>query len=113
MEYTIYSGYAYSSNERECSQANAKVCKYLNEKYKCLDVSDSYGRHQEPTKEQLDQYDFIYSREDYDRYIHAIIYKCPEELDNDERAVIVSNGSLYFGYGCDVEKAISFRIYND
>ena len=65
-------------------------------KYKILKVSDI--NHKEPTKEQLEHYDIVYSRKACYAHGEYRIYKCPEEVELCELALICDDGNLCFGY---------------
>ena len=78
-------------------------------KYKVLRINGLIPRT--PTKEELNNYDFIYCEHNtYScTYSDYEIFKKPQELTNDEIALIL--GNLMFGYSKDAENLYS--IYND
>lgn len=96
MEKEVYSSYAFTENEREKGRINIEIYKELKEKYKILKLTDI--DHREPTSEELEQNDIVYSREAC--YLHGEykIYKCPQEVTLDELALICDGGNLCFGY---------------
>lgn len=96
MEKKVYSSYAFTENEREKSRINIEIYKELKEKYKILKLTDI--DHREPTSEELEQNDIVYSRKACYGHGEYKIYKCPQELTLDELALICDGGNLCFGY---------------
>ena len=92
----IYVQWAFTENESEKAKSNRDAYNELKERYKILKLSDVY--HKQPTQEQLDNYDIVFSRSAC--YLHGeyIVYKKPEELTDDEMALICDDGNLCFGY---------------
>lgn len=99
MEKKIYSSYAFTENEREKMRINMEILKELEVKYKILKVSDI--DHKEPSKEELEQNDIVYSRKACYGHGEYRIYKCPESVSLDELALICDDGNLCFGYRGD------------
>ena len=96
MEKKVYSSYAFTENEREKMAINMKIYDELKEKYKILKVSDV--NHKEPTKEELEQNDIVYSRKACYGHGEYMIYKCPDKVTLGELALICDGGNLCFGY---------------
>lgn len=96
LEKQVYSSYAFTENENEKMKINGEIYDELKEKYKVLKVSDV--NHQEPTKEELEQNDIVYSRKACYGHGEYRIYKCPEEVTLNELALICDGGNLCFGY---------------
>lgn len=96
IERKVYSPWAFTENEDEKMKINHEIYNELKEKYKILKVSDCY--HREPTKEELEKNDIVFSRKAC--YLHGEykIYKCPNEITLDELALICDDGNLCFGY---------------
>ena len=110
VEKKIYNGWAFSENEREKGKMNYEIYKELKEKYKIKQLfwNQSFNNL---TKEELDKYDIIYSREA--KYCHAIytLYKKPEGITENELLLIFDDGNLCFG-GCR-EYANKYRVSED
>lgn len=96
MEKIVYESYAFTENEEEKMAINRQIYSELQKKYKILKVSDI--NHKEPTKEQLEHYDIVYSRKACYAHGKYRIYKCPEEVELCELALICDDGNLCFGY---------------
>ncbi len=96
MEKIVYSSYAFTENESEKSKINREIYSELKEKYKILKVSDV--NHKEPTKEDLERYDIVYSRKACYGHGEYRIYKCPDKVTLNELALICDGGNLCFGY---------------
>lgn len=96
LEKQVYSSYAFTENENEKMKINGEIYDELKEKYKILKISDV--NHKEPTKEELEQNDIIYSRKACYGHGEYRIYKCPEEVTLNELALICDGGNLCFGY---------------
>lgn len=96
LEKQVYSSYAFTENESEKSKINREIYSELKKKYKILKVSDV--NHKEPTKEELEQNDIVYSRKACYGHGEYRIYKCPEEVTLNELALICDGGNLCFGY---------------
>lgn len=96
MEKKIYSSWAFTEKEEEKAKINNSIYKELKEKYRILKVSDI--NHKEPTKEELEQNDIVYSRKACYGHGEYKIYKCPNEVTLDELALICDGGNLCFGY---------------
>ena len=96
MEKKIYSSYAFEENEVEKMQINRTIYNELKSKYKIIKVSDI--DHKEPSKEELEKYDIVYSRKACYAHGEYRIYKCPDEITLDEIALICDDGNLCFGY---------------
>nr|DAY63164.1 MAG TPA: hypothetical protein [Caudoviricetes sp.] len=99
MEKIVYESYAFTENEEEKMAINRQIYSELQKKYKILKVSDI--NHKEPTKEQLEHYDIVYSRKACYAHGEYRIYKCPESVSLDELALICDDGNLCFGYRGD------------
>lgn len=99
MERKVYSSYAFEENEREKMRINREIYEKLEVKYKILKVSDI--DHKEPSKEELEQNDIVYSRKACYGHGEYRIYKCPESVSLDELALICDDGNLCFGYRGD------------
>lgn len=96
MERKVYSSYAFEENEKEKMKINREIYNELKEKYKILKCSDI--EHKEPTSEDLEQNDIVYSRKACYAHGEYKIYKCPEAVTVDELALICDGGNLCFGY---------------
>ena len=96
MERKIYSSWAFTNNEEEKYKINKEILGELKNKYKICKVSDVY--HKQPSQEQLDNNDIVYSREACYLKGDYRIYKCPEEITELEMALICDDGNLCFGY---------------
>lgn len=96
MEKKVYSSYAFEENEVEKMQINRTIYNELKAKYKIIKVSDI--DHKEPSKEELEKYDIVYSRKACYAHGEYRIYKCPDEITLDEIALICDDGNLCFGY---------------
>lgn len=96
MEKKIYSSWAFTEKEEEKAKINNSIYKELKEKYRILKVSDI--NHKEPTKEELEQNDIVYSRKACYAHGEYKIYKYPNEVTLDELALICDGGNLCFGY---------------
>lgn len=96
MEKKVYSSYAFEENEVEKMQINKTIYNELKSKYKIIKVSDI--DHKEPSKEELEKYDIVYSRKACYAHGEYRIYKCPDEITLDEIALICDDGNLCFGY---------------
>lgn len=96
LEKQVYSSYAFTENENEKMKINGEIYDELKEKYKILKISDV--NHKEPTKEELEQNDIVYSRKACYGHGEYRIYKCPEEVTLNELALICDGGNLCFGY---------------
>lgn len=95
----IYNGYAFSENEIEKVKINREIYEELKNKYKILKVSD-FGYSKEPTKEELNNNDIVYSRKACYGHGEYKIYKCPDEITFNELSLICDSGNLCFGsYG--------------
>lgn len=97
IEKIVYNGWAFSENEWEKGKINSEIYEALKRKYKILKISDI--NHKQPTDEELNNNDIVYSREAC--YLHGEyrIYKCPEEVTFNELSLICDNGNLCFGSG--------------
>ena len=96
MEKIVYESYAFTENEEEKMAINRQIYSELQKKYKILKVSDI--NHKEPTKEQLEHYDVVYSRKACYAQGEYRIYKCPEEVELCELALLCDDGNLCCGY---------------
>lgn len=96
MEKKVYSSYAFKENESEMMKINRQIYEELKEKYRILKVSDI--DHKAPTSEELEQNDIVYSRKACYAHGEYRIYKCPEEVELCELALICDDGNLCFGY---------------
>ena len=96
MEKKVYSSYAFEENEVEKMQINKTIYNELKSKYKIIKVSDI--DHKEPSKEELEKYDIVYSRKACYAHGEYRIYKCTDEITLDEIALICDDGNLCFGY---------------
>lgn len=96
LEKQVYSSWAFTENESEKSKINMKIYNELKEKYKILKVSDV--NHKRPAKEELKQYDIVYSRKACYGHGEYRIYKCPDQVTVNELALICDDGNLCFGY---------------
>lgn len=95
IERKVYNGWAFSENERKKSEVNREIYEELKSKYKILKISDIDYR--QPSEEQLENNDIVYSRKAC--YLHGEykIYKCPDEVTFNELSLICDNGNLCFG----------------
>lgn len=95
IEKIVYNGWAFSKNEWEKGKINSEIYEALKRKYKILKISDI--NHKQPTDEELNNNDIVYSREAC--YLHGEyrIYKCPEEVTFNELSLICDEGNLCFG----------------
>lgn len=95
IERKVYNGWAFSENEREKSKVNREIYEELKSKYKILKISDI--NYRQPSEEQLENNDIVYSRKAC--YLHGEykIYKCPDEVTFNELSLICDNGNLCFG----------------
>ena len=107
MEKRIYDSWAFTENESEKSKINNEIYEELKEKYKILKVSDV--DHREPTKEELEQNDIVYSRKACYGHGEYRIYKCPEKVTLNELALICDGGNLCFGYSGSKNKLTVFE----
>ena len=96
MEKMVYESYAFTENEKEKMAINREIYNELQKKYKILKVSDV--DHKEPTKEELEKNDIVYSRKACYGHGEYKIYKCPNEVELSELALICDGGNLCFGY---------------
>ena len=96
MEKIVYESYAFTENEEEKMAINRQIYSELQKKYKILKVSDI--NHKEPTKEQLEHYDIVYSRKACYAHGEYRIYKCPEEVELCELALICDYENLSLEY---------------
>ncbi len=96
MEIKIYESWAFTENEMEKFEINKEILKELKQKYKICKVSDA--DHKEPTQEQLNDNDIVYSRKACYNKGDYKIYKCPDEVSVIEMALICDGGNLCFGY---------------
>ena len=96
MDKKVYSKWAFTENEEEKMKINKEIYNELKEKYKIYKVSDI--EHKEPTKEELEQNDIVYSRRACYGHGEYRVYKCPDNLSEDELALICDKGNLCFGY---------------
>ena len=95
IERKVYNGWAFSENEWEKGKINRKIYEEIKSKYKILKTSDI--DHKQPSEEQLNNNDIVYSRKAC--YLHGEyrIYKCPDEVTFDELSLICDEGNLCFG----------------
>jgi hypothetical protein len=95
IERKVYNGWAFSENESKKSEFNREIYEELKSKYKILKISDIDYR--QPSEEQLENNDIVYSRKAC--YLHGEykIYKCPDEVTFNELSLICDNGNLCFG----------------
>lgn len=95
IERVVYNGWAFTRNESEKGKINREIYKELQEKYKILKTSDI--DHKQPSEEQLNNNDIVYSRKAC--YLHGEyrIYKCPDEVTFNELSLICDQGNLCFG----------------
>lgn len=96
MERKIYNRWAFTENEMEKFEINKEILKEIKQKYKICKVSDI--DHKEPTQEQLNYNDIVYSRKACYHKGDYKIYKCPDEISVIEMALICDDGNLCFGY---------------
>lgn len=96
MERRIYARWAFTENEMEKYKINREILKELQDKYKIYKVSDI--NHKEPTQDQLNDNDIVYSRKACYHKGDYKIYKCPDEISVIEMALICDGGNLCFGY---------------
>lgn len=108
MEKKIYNSWAFTQNEEEKFKINKQILEELENKYKICKVSDI--NHKEPTKEQLEENDIVFSRSAEYLQGDYRIYKCPDEINVDEIALICDDGNLCFGYRGDRKHII---VYED
>lgn len=95
IEKKVYNGWAFSENEWKKSEVNREIYEELKSKYKILKISDIDYR--QPSEEQLENNDIVYSRKAC--YLHGEykIYKCPDEVTFNELSLICDSGNLCFG----------------
>ena len=105
LERKIYSGWAFTSNEDGKAQINREIYAELCKKYKI-------SRNLPETEEEAEQYDIIvhFCRAWYASCEYEIIKK-PQDVTNDEIALICDDGNLCFGY-CQ-SAANRCQIYTD
>lgn len=96
MRKEVYSSYAFEENEKEKMKINREIYNELKEKYKILKLTDI--DHREPTSEELEHNDIVYSRKACYGHGEYRIYKCHEKVTLDELALICDGGNLCFGY---------------
>lgn len=105
LERKVYNGWAFTSNEDGKAQINREIYAELCKKYKIS--------HKLPeTEEEAEQYDIIvrYCRSWYASCEYEIIKK-PQDVTDDEIALICDDGNLCFGY-CK-SAANRCQIYTD
>ena len=105
LERKVYSGWAFTSNEDEKAQINREIYVELCKKYKIS--------HKLPeTEEEAKQYDIIvhFCRSWYASCEYEVIKK-PQDVTDDEIALICDDGNLCFGY-CK-SAANRCQIYTD
>lgn len=83
LEKKIYVCWAFKEHEREMSIINHQIYKELKEKYKINEGEDS---------------DIVYNRIAGYNHSDYFIKKCPDEVTEDELALICDKGNLCFGY---------------
>ena len=95
MDKVVYNGWAFTENENEKRKINREIYEELKNKYRILKLSDI--EHKQPSEEQLNNNDIVYSRKAC--YLHGEyrIYKCPDEVTFDEMSLICDEGNLCFG----------------
>lgn len=105
VERKIYDGWAYTTDEEEKAQINMEIYTELCKKYKI-----SYDSPK--TEEEAEQYDIIvrYCRSWYASCEYEIIKK-PQNVTDDEIALICDKGNLCFGYRCSAANLC--QIYTD
>ena len=91
IERKVYNGWAYTANEDEKAQINMEIYEELCKKYKI-----SYNLPE--TEEEAEQYDIIvhFCRSWYASCEYEII-KRPQDVTDDEIALICDSGNLCFG----------------
>lgn len=107
IERKIYNSWAFTSNEKEKYEMNKQIFQNLKSKYKICKVSDV--NHKEPTAEQLNENDIVYSRSAEYLQGDYRIYKCPDEVTTIEIALICDEGNLCFGYRGDKKHIVVFE----
>lgn len=107
MEKIIYESYAFTENEEEKMAINQEIYNELQEKYNILKISDV--DHRNPTEDELNNNDIVYSRKACYGHGEYQIYKCPEEIDLNELALICDSGNLCFGYSGSKYKLTVFE----
>ena len=105
LERKVYSGWAFTSNEDGKAQINREIYAELCKKYKISRILPE-------TEEEAEQYDIIvhfccswYASCEYE------IIKKPQDVTDDEMALICDDGNLCFGY-CK-SAANRCQIYTD
>ena len=83
VEKKVYSEWANSENQFEKRDVNAEIYNELRNKYKINQGEDS---------------DIIYRKYRGYAKVDYVIEKCPDELTDDEIALICDDGNLCFGY---------------
>ncbi len=107
MEKRVYESYAFTENEEEKMAINREIYSELQEKYKILKVSDV--DHKSPTEDELNNNDIVYSRKACYGHGEYRIYKCPDEVNLNELALICDGGNLCFGYSGSKNKLTVFE----
>lgn len=106
----IYKNYAYSGYEREAVENNWEILNTLKQKYKIktqyLNSMQSFRDYKIDTTD----YDLVALYQTNDRYTEYYIVKCPEELSDDEIALIISDSGLHFGY---YGEKPNYKFYHD
>lgn len=95
MDKKIYSEWAFTGGAKEKRQANLEAYKDLVEKYNVCKESQ-YDRMSPDEQEEID---FVYTCVQYkvSRSVYEIV-KDTTDMTQDEKALIIDNGNLCFGY---------------
>jgi hypothetical protein len=92
----IYSGWAFTENSTEKSAMNKEIYKELRTKYS---VKRLFKEEECAREEVINSNDFVFEliRTYYARTRYRVL-KCPKELTTTEKALIIDDGNLPFGY---------------
>lgn len=97
VENRIYSGWAFTENEREKAKVNLSIYEQLHSKYKVyrndlkINLTDGEDLN-------FDDYDVIIGRKPCYHHGEYKVYKNKPNLTKDELALLCDTGNLCFGY---------------
>ena len=111
VEKKVYSGWAFTADEKEKRDTNNTIYKELCSKYKVKRWSLWSTVSLDSLKKE---YDFIYEQVGH-RYgtVTYHIIKAPENMTLDERALVLDEGNLCFGYYCSPASQDYIEINTD
>jgi hypothetical protein len=92
---SIYSNYAFQTDEALKSLSNKEVYEILVKRYKILEINDGAS----PTEEEQTNNDIIYSRKPCYHHAEYTFYKYPEEATDDELMLICDHSCYLLCYG--------------